>query len=67
MIITGTSTWQLRDSERVIAGKTSLLGRKHKPAGITRLRGEALILPDTLDDLAGQVVGSSPMTMPART
>ena len=45
----GTSSWQLRDGEQIIAGNTSLLGHKHFLIGITRVRNEALILRDTLD------------------
>ena len=45
----GTSSWQLRDGEQIIACNTSLLGHKHFLIGITRVRNEALILQDTLD------------------
>ena len=55
MIRTGTSSWQLRDSEQVIQGNAALLGRKHLLVAMTRMRNEALILSDTLDYLAGQV------------
>ena len=51
----GTSNWQLRDSERIIRGNEGLLGRKHHLVAITRLRNEALILPDTLDYLDDHV------------
>src|ERR1700680_9610 len=44
----GTSSWQLRDGEQIIACNTSLLGHKHFLIGITRVRNEALILRDTL-------------------
>jgi hypothetical protein len=47
--------WQLRETEPIVPGNQALLGRKHRIVGITRLRNEALILPDTLDHLAGQV------------
>jgi glycosyltransferase involved in cell wall biosynthesis len=50
-----SSSWQLRDSERVIAGNEALLGRKHFLVGLTRVRNEALLLPDTLDYLAKHV------------
>ena len=49
MLNTGTSTWQLRDSERMIVGNAELLAQKHFLIGITRVRNEALILGDTLD------------------
>jgi len=45
----GTSSWQLRDGEKIIACNTSLFGQKHFLIGITRVRNEALILRDTLD------------------
>jgi hypothetical protein len=41
--------WQLRECERIIAGNTELLSRNHFLIGITRIRNEALILPDTLE------------------
>ena len=49
------SNWQLRDSEQIIKGNEALLGRKHLIVGMTRIRNEALILPDTLDYFATQV------------
>lgn len=49
------SNWQLRDSEQVMTGNGTLLDRKHFLVGITRLRNEALILPDTLDYLGRHV------------
>ena len=45
----GTSSWQLRDGEQIIACNTSLMGHKHFLIGIIRVRNEALILRDTLD------------------
>lgn len=47
--------WQLRGSERIIKGNEALLGRKHFLVGLTRVRNEALLLPDTLDYLAPHV------------
>jgi glycosyltransferase involved in cell wall biosynthesis len=47
--MSSTHNLQLRGSERIITGNRGLLGRKHFLIGITRLRNEALILPDTLD------------------
>ena len=51
----GSGAWQLRDAEQIIKGNESLLGRKHFLVGMTRVRNEALILPDTLDYLAPYV------------
>jgi glycosyltransferase involved in cell wall biosynthesis len=47
--------WQLRDSEQIISGNSALLGRKHLLVAMTRVRNEALILPDTLEHLGNQV------------
>jgi Glycosyl transferase family 2 len=55
MIMSGTSTWHLRDSEQVIACNTSLLTRKHFLIGITRVRNEALVLQDALNYVGKQV------------
>jgi glycosyltransferase involved in cell wall biosynthesis len=48
-------SWQLRENEQIIQANAGLLGRKHLLVAMTRMRNEALILPDTLDYLAGQV------------
>ena len=47
--------WQVRESEQIIEGNAALLGRKHLLVAMTRVRNEALILPDTLDYLGNQV------------
>jgi hypothetical protein len=52
---TAIGNWQLRDSERIVTGNEALLKRKHLLVGLTRVRNEALLLPDTLDYLSGQV------------
>ena len=55
MIATPRGNWQLRDSERSITGNKGLLGRKHFLVGMTRVRNESLLLPDTLDYLGRHV------------
>jgi glycosyltransferase involved in cell wall biosynthesis len=55
MTMPGTSSWQLRDSEHIIACNTGLLGQKHFLIGITRIRNEALVLEDTLNFVGQQV------------
>jgi glycosyltransferase involved in cell wall biosynthesis len=47
--------WQLREQEQLIAGNAALLGKKHLLVALTRVRNEALLLPDTLDYLTPQV------------
>ncbi len=48
-------SWQLRDTEKIIKGNEALLGAKHMLVAMTRVRNEALILPDTLEHLGNQV------------
>ena len=55
MSATYSGNWQLRDSERIITGNKGLLGRKHLLVGMTRVRNESLLLPDTLDYLGRHV------------
>lgn len=55
MTTSGTSTWRLHASERIITGSEALLGEKHFLVGITRVRNEALLLTDTLDYLSRHV------------
>jgi glycosyltransferase involved in cell wall biosynthesis len=54
-VIPNPSSWPLRDSEQVIEGNADLLGKSHFLVAMTRMRNEALILPDTLDYLAPHV------------
>ncbi len=53
--MSGTGSWQLRDSEQIIFCNKSLLGRKHFLIGITRVRNEALVLQDALNYVGQQV------------
>lgn len=54
-MVADEGTWQLRDSERIVTGNDALLGKKHLLVALTRVRNEALLLPDTLDYLASHV------------
>ena len=64
---TGTTPWQLRDSERMIVGNAELLAQQHFLIGITRVRNEALILGDTLEFVGHMSMQSSRTTTLART
>ncbi len=48
-------SWRLRDTERIVSGNRDLIGKTHAIVGMTRMRNEALILPDTLDYLGAHV------------
>ena len=55
MTLNNVTPWQLRDSERMIAGNAGLLAQTHFLIGITRVRNEELILGDTLDFIGRHV------------
>jgi glycosyltransferase involved in cell wall biosynthesis len=54
-IMPSMGNWHLRDCERIIAGNSGLLGRRHLLVGITRVRNEALVLRDTLEYIGQHV------------
>jgi hypothetical protein len=55
MTETDNTGWKFRESEEIITGNAALLGQNHLLVAMTRVRDEALILPDTLDYLAKHV------------
>jgi glycosyltransferase involved in cell wall biosynthesis len=54
-VTSAANRWQLRNSEQIIRGNDALIGQTHLLVAMTRMRNEALILPDTLDHLGRQV------------
>ena len=58
--------WQLRDSGKNCERQSRRCSAaEHFLVGLTRVRNEALLLPDPLDYSPGMSMRSSPMTMPA--
>jgi glycosyltransferase involved in cell wall biosynthesis len=55
MTTAAAGKWHLREQEKIVPGNEALLGRKHLLVALTRVRNEALLLPDTLDYLSRHV------------
>lgn len=55
MNIFGSGDWSVRKSERVLICQPALLKKHHLLLGITRVRNESLLLPDTLTHVSEHV------------